>query len=98
MSGEGVEDKVKKLTRVEREREKIRVAQNNINLLLAADKEKQEKLNTRDKILLGVVLQGMIADGRVSSESFKQSIETYITSKKDRERCDIYFQEHRPKA
>jgi hypothetical protein len=98
MSGEGVEDKVKKLTRLEREREKIRVAQNNINLLLATDKEKQEKLNTRDKILLGVVLQGMIADGRVSSESFKQSIETYITSKKDKERCDIYFQEHHPKA
>jgi hypothetical protein len=98
MSGEGTEDKVKKLTRLEREREKIRVAQNNINLLLAADKEKQEKLNTRDKILLGIILQGMIADGRVSSESFKQSIETYITSKKDRERCDVYFQEHSPKA
>jgi hypothetical protein len=89
---------VKKLSRLEREREKIRVAQENINRLLAVEKEKQRKQDTRDKILLGVMLQGMIADGAISTELFERALEKYLTNDKDRERCDTYFDEHRPKG
>lgn len=88
---------VKKLTRLEREEEKVRVAQANIDRILAAKKEKQDKHDTHQKILLGEVLQGMIADGAVSSDLFEQSLEKHLTKKRDRELCDIYFDEHRPK-
>lgn len=89
---------VKKLSRLEREREKIRVATDNINRLLATEKERQRKQDTRDKILLGVMLQGMIADGSISTEMFEGALEKYLVSDKDRERCDAYFDEHRPKG
>jgi hypothetical protein len=88
----------RKLSRLEREREKIRIAQENINRLLAVEKEKQRKQDTRDKILLGVMLQGMIADGAISTEVFEAALEKYLTNDKDRERCDAYFDEHRPKG
>jgi hypothetical protein len=91
-------DEIKKLSRLEREREKIRVAQENINRLLAAEKDKQRKQNTRDKILLGVILQGMIADNAISTEMFEKALDKYLTNDKDRERCAAYFDEHRPKG
>lgn len=89
---------VKKLSQLEREREKIRVAQENINRLLAVEKDKQRKQDTRDKILLGVMLQGMIADGVISTELFEKSLEKYLVNDKDRERCYAYFDEHRPQG
>jgi hypothetical protein len=85
---------VKKLSQLEREREKIRVAQENINRLLAVEKEKQRKQDTRDKILLGVMLQGMIAEGVISTEMFEKALDKYLTNDKDRERCDAYFEKH----
>jgi hypothetical protein len=91
-------DEVKKLSRLEREREKIRVAQENINRLLASEKEKQRKQDTRDKILLGVMLQGMIADGVISTDVFETALEKYLVNDKDRERCDAYFDGYRPKG
>ena len=60
----------------------------------ADEREKLRKGETRDKILLGVILQGMIADGLVSSQRFEQCLEKYITVNKDRERCDAYFEKH----
>ena len=87
---------VKKLSRLEREQEKIRVAQTNIDKILAGTKEKQDKQDTHQKILLGVILQGMIADGVVSSDLFDRSLEKYLTRKRDRELCDAYFDDHRP--
>ena len=87
---------VKKLSRLEREQEKIRIAQINIDRILADKKEKQDKHDTHRKILLGVVLQGMIADGAVSSDLFDRSLEKYLTREKERELCDAYFDEHRP--
>jgi hypothetical protein len=89
---------VRKLSRLEREQEKIRIAQTNIDKILAANKEKQRKQDTRDKILLGVMLQGMIADGAISTELFEKALEKYLTNDKDRDRCDAYFDEHRPKG
>jgi hypothetical protein len=89
---------VKKLSRLEREQEKIRVAQTNIDRILASEKEKQGKRDTHQKVLLGVILQGMIADGAVSSDLFDRSLEKYLTRERDRELCDAYFDEHRPSS
>jgi hypothetical protein len=89
---------VRKLSRLEREREKIRIAQKNIDEILAANKEEQRKQDTRDKVLLGVMLQGMIADGTISTELFEKALEKYLKNDKDRDRCDTYFDEHRPKS
>ena len=89
---------VRKLSRLEREQEKVRIAQENIDKILAANKGKQRKQDTRDKILLGVMLQGMIADRAISTEVFEGALEKYLVSDKDRERCDAYFDEHRPKG
>jgi hypothetical protein len=88
--------KERKLSRLEREQEKIRVARANIDKILATEKEKQRKQDTRDKVLLGVILQGMIADGKVSAELFEEVLQKYLTNEKDRERCDTYFEQHRP--
>jgi hypothetical protein len=96
--GEQAGGEVQKLSRLEREREKIRIAQKNIDEILVAEKKKQSKQDTRDKILLGVMLQGMIGDGAISTELFEKALEQYLKNDKDRERCDAYFDEHRPKS
>ena len=66
----------RKLSRLEREREKIRIATDNINRLLAEQKKEQGKLETRQKVLLGVMLQRMIADGIVKAETFTKYSQT----------------------
>ena len=60
----------------------------------AVEREKLRKGETRDKILLGVILQGMIADGQISSKLFEESLEKYITVDRDKNRCDAYFENH----
>ncbi len=89
---------VRKLSRLEREQEKVRIAQKNIDEILAANKKEQRKQDTRDKVLLGVMLQGMIADGTISTELFEKALEKYLKNDKDRDRCDTYFELHRPKS
>ena len=96
--GDKSSSQVKKLSRLEREQEKVRIAQENIKRLLTAQKKKQQKQDTRDKILLGVMLQGMIADGAISAELFKATLDKYLTNVKDKERCNAYFNEHRPQS
>jgi tRNA A58 N-methylase Trm61 len=96
--GEQAAGEVRKLSRLEREQEKIRIAQKNIDEILADNKEKQRKQDTRDKVLLGVMLQGMIVDGAISTELFEKALEKYLKNDKDRDRCDTYFELHRPKG
>jgi hypothetical protein len=96
--GEQATGEVRKLSRLEREQEKVRIAQKNIDEILAANKKEQRKQDTRDKVLLGVMLQGMIADGTISTELFEKALEKYLKNDKDRDRCDTYFELHRPKS
>jgi len=91
---EGVVESKPKLSRLERERKKLEDAKAAINQILAVEKSKHRKEETRDKILLGVIIQGMIADGQISSGLFEESLEKYITTDRDRERCDAYFEKH----
>ena len=84
--------KERKMSRLEREQEKIRVAQANINRLLATEKEKQRKYDTRRKVLLGVMFQEMIAEGRIPDKLFNEFLEKYL-NERDRSVFDGYLQE-----
>ena len=73
---EDLATKKRKISRLEREQEKIRIAQANIDRLLVTENEKQRKWDTRRKILLGTMLQRMIADGIVRAETFTKYSQT----------------------
>jgi hypothetical protein len=80
---------VKKLSRLEREQEKIRIAQANIDKILATEKKEQRKLETQQKVLLGVMLQRMIADGIVKAETFTKYSQTLTN--RDRKIVEDYW-------
>ena len=80
-----------RLSKIEEQIQQLRARANQIK---AAESEKRRKEETRDKILLGVILQGMIADGQIPAKLFEESLEKYITVDKDRDRCDAYFEKH----
>ena len=65
---------------------------------LTVENTKNRKLETRDKILLGVMFQGLIAEGAISTQVFEGAVEKYLKGDKDRERCDAYFEGHRLQA
>ena len=75
-------DEVKKLSRLEREQEKVRIAQTNIDKILDGDKKKQDKRDTRQKVLLGVMLQKMIADDIIKAETFTKYSQTMTNRNK----------------
>jgi hypothetical protein len=79
----------RKLSRLEREREKVRIAQENISRLLAEQKKGQRKLETQQKVLLGVMLQRMIADGIVKAETFTKYSQTLTN--RDRKIVEDYW-------
>ena len=83
-------DEVKKLSRLEREQEKIRIAQTNIDKILATEKEKQRKYDTRRKVLLGVMFQEMIVEGRIPDKLFNEFLEKYL-NERDRAVFDGYL-------
>jgi len=82
------EDKAKKL---------ISTSQAKIKNILAVDRKLQrstaKKADTRRKILLGVVMQGMIKSGGYSSATFEQMLNDYLVTDNDRELCREYFAE-----
>ncbi|MEO0014694.1 MAG: hypothetical protein RLZZ535_3083 [Cyanobacteriota bacterium] len=80
-----------RLSKIEEQIQQLRARASQIK---AVEKGKLRKEETRDKILLGVILQGMIADGRISAKLFEESLEKYITTDKDRDRCDAYYEKH----
>jgi hypothetical protein len=65
---------------------------------LTVENTKNRKLETGDKILLGVMFQGLIAEGAISTQVFEGAMDKYLTRDKDRERCDAYFEQHRFQA
>ena len=80
-----------RLSKIEEQIQQLRARADKIK---AVEKEKSRKEETRDKILLGVILQGMIADGQIPAKLFEESLEKYITTDKARDRCDAYFEKH----
>ena len=65
---------------------------------LVAENANKRKLENHDKILLGVMFQGLIAEGAISSQMFEGAMDKYLTRDSNRERCDAYFERHRFQA
>lgn len=93
-AGMGKEDR--QLSQLEREREKIRIAQENISRLLAQQKQERRKFETRRKVLLGVMLQEMIVEGRIPDKLFNEFLEKSF-NERDRSVFDGYLDEFLPK-
>ena len=85
-------------SRVEILREQKAKIDEQLKEALAVESAKNRKEETRDKILLGVMFQGLIAEGAIAIEVFEGAMEKYLKRDKDRDRCDAYFESHRPKT
>ena len=85
-------------SRVEILREQKEKIEEQLKQALVVENTKNRKEETRDKILLGVMFQGLIAEGAISTQVFKGAVEKYLKSDKDRERCSAYFEGHRLQA
>ena len=85
-------------SRVEILREQKEKIEEQLKQALTIENTKNRKLETRDKILLGVMFQGLIAEGAISTEVFEGAMDKYLTRDSNRERCDAYFEGHRLQA
>ena len=85
-------------SRVEILREQKKKIAEQITQALVVEGTKKRKLEKREQILLGVMFQGLIAEGAISSQMFEGAMEKYLKSERDRERCDAYFERHRLQA
>ena len=85
-------------SRVEVLREQKKKIAEQIKAALVAESAKKRKLENHDKILLGVMFQGLIAEGAISTQMFEGAMDKYLTRDSDRERCDAYFEQHRFQA
>ena len=85
-------------SRVDVLREQKKKIAKQIKEALVVENTKKRKLKTREKILLGVMFQGLIAEGAISSQVFEGALEKYLTKDEERECCDAYFERHRFQA
>ena len=84
-------------SRVEILKEQKEKIEEQLKQALTVENTKNRKEETRDKILLGVMFQGLIAEGAISTQVFEGAMDKYLKSEKDRERCNDYFKKHCPK-
>jgi hypothetical protein len=85
-------------SRVEILKEQKEKIEEQLKQALVVENAKNRKEETRDKILLGVMFQGLIAEGAISTQVFEGAMEKYLKYEKDRDRCDAYFDLHCPKS
>lgn len=65
--------------------------ENRIKQIQAKETAQKRKLDTRRKILFGVIFEGLIAEGRVKEETINRAIEKHLTSDRDRELVKNYL-------
>jgi hypothetical protein len=71
-----------KLEKLLEQRGKI---ENRIKQIQAKENAQKRKLDTRRKILFGVIFEGLIADDLIKEETISRAIGEYLTSERDRE-------------
>ena len=90
-----------RLSRTEKAKKLISTSEAKIQNILAVDRKLQrttaKKAETRRKILLGVMMQGMIKSGGYSATNFEQMLGDYLSNDNDRNICREYFVEHSAK-
>ena len=85
-------------SRVEVLREQKKKIAEQIKQALVVESTKKRKLEDREKILLGVMFQGLIAEGAISTQVFEGAMDKYLKNEKEQECCDAYFERHRFQA
>lgn len=83
------------LSRTEKAKKIISTSEAKIQNILAVDRKLQrtatKKAETRRKILLGVLMQGLIKSGDYSAANFEQMLNDYLSNDNDRDICRDYF-------
>ena len=85
-------------SRVDLLREQKKKIAEQIKQALVVESTKKRKLEDREKILLGVMFQGLISEGAILTQMFEGAMEKYLKTEKERECCDAYFERHRFQA
>ena len=65
-------------------REQIAKLQETIKTKAKALREEERRLETRKKVLLGVVLQGWVSEGKISSAELQAGLDKYLKRKDER--------------
>ena len=77
-----------KLEKLLEERKQI---ENRIKQIQAKKNSQKRKLDTRQKILFGVMFQGIIVDNRVNEEVINSAINGYLKNDRDRDLIKNYL-------
>ena len=65
--------------------------ENRIKQIQARDNAQKRKIDTRVKVLFGVMFQGLLADNRVKSETINTAIMGYLKTDRDRDLIKNYL-------
>jgi hypothetical protein len=65
--------------------------ENRIKQIQAKENAQKRKLDTRRKILFGVIFEGLIADDLITEETINRAIGEYLTSDRDRDLVKNYL-------
>ena len=83
MSGEKL-----KLEKLLEQRKQI---ENRIKQIQAKENSQKRKVDTRRKILFGVMLEKLIAEGEIENEIIAKAIDNYLTTDRDRDLIKNYL-------
>ena len=65
--------------------------ENQIKQIQAKENSQKRKIETRRKILFGVMLEKLIAEGEIESEIIAKAIDNYLTTDRDRDLIKNYL-------
>ena len=77
--------------RLEKLLEERKQIENRIKQIQAKKNSQKRKLDTRQKILFGVMFQGIIVDNRVNEEVINSAINGYLKNDRDRDLIKNYL-------
>jgi large subunit ribosomal protein L7/L12 len=65
--------------------------ENRIKQIQAKENAQKRKLDTRRKILLGVIFEGLITDGLIKEQTINRAIDQYLKTDRDRDLVKNYL-------
>lgn len=78
-------------TRLEKLLEQRGKIENRIKQIQAKENAQKRKFDTRRKILLGVIFEGLLTDNQVTEETINLAINDYLKSDRDRDLIKKYL-------
>ena len=77
--------------RLEKLLEQWKQIENRIKQIQAKENSQKRKIDTRRKILFGVMLEKLIAEGEIENEIITKAIDNYLTTDRDRDLIKNYL-------